>query len=108
MSSENQKKNTIEGSDISAQGNVFIGDKKTINVYGMEASEGDVDFVIKFFMFLATLFIITFIVTLFYPGPKKQIIDFIASFAAGGFFGLIALLIVFLVHSKRKSSITIK
>ncbi len=108
MSSSKQQKNTIEGSDISAQGNVFIGDKKTINVYGLEASQRDVDFVIKFFMFLALLFIITFIVSLFFPGPKEGIADFIASFAAGGFFGLMALLIVFLVHSKRKSSITIK
>ncbi len=108
MSSENQQKNTIEGSEISAQGDVHIGDKKTINVYGVEASQRDVDFVIKFFMFLALLFIITFIVSLFFPGPKKGIVDFIASFAAGGFFGLIALLIVFLVRSKKQSSITIK
>lgn len=108
MSSANQQKNTIEGSEISAQGNVHIGDKKTVNVYGIEASQRDVDFVIKFFMLLALLFIITFIVTLFFPGPKKGIVDFIASFAAGGFFGLTALLIVFLVRSKKKSSITIK
>lgn len=108
MSSTNNQKNTIEGSEISAKGDVYIGDKKTVNVYGVEASQGDVDFVIKFFMLLALLFIITFIVTLFFPGPKKGITDFIASFAAGGFFGLIALLIVFLVRSKKKSSITIK
>lgn len=108
MNSENQKKNTIEGSEISAQGNVHIGDQKTVNVYGIEASQRDVDFVIKFFMLLALLFIITFIVSLFFPGPKKGIVDFIASFAAGGFFGLIALLIVFLVQSKKKASIIIK
>ena len=108
MISENQQKNTIEGSKISAKGNVHIGDKKTVNVYGIEASQRDLDFVIKFFMLLSLLFIITFIVTLFFPGPKKSIVDFIASFAAGGFFGLTALLIVFLVRSKKKSSITIK
>ena len=108
MSSENQQKNTIESSKISAQGDVHIGDKKTVNVYGVEASQRDVDYVIKFFMLLAFLFIITFIVSLFFPGPKKGVVDFIASFAAGGFFGLIALLIVFLVRSKNKSYITIK
>ena len=67
MSSENQQKNTIEGSEISAQGNVHIGDTKTVNVYGVEASQRDVDFVIKFFMLLALLFI-----CLLYTSPSPR------------------------------------
>lgn len=103
MSSQTSQKNTIEGASIESQGNVSIGDQKTINVYGMEANSRDVEFVIKFFVVLMGVFAIaslTFLV--FNPA------NYIASFAAGGFFVLLALLIVVLIRSKKHSSINIK
>ena len=36
MSASNKQKNTVEGTSIEAQGDVTIGDRKTINVYGMK------------------------------------------------------------------------
>lgn len=97
------QKNTVTGTSIHTQGDVTIGDRKTINVYGMEANSKDVEFVIKFFMILMGIFAlasITFLV--FNPA------NYIASFAAGGFFVLLALLIVVLLRSKRHSNINIK
>ena len=99
----NKQKNTVEGTSIEAQGDVTIGDRQTINVYGMEANSKDVEFVTKFFMALMGIFAIA-CVTFLVLNPK----NFIASFAAGGFFVLLALLIVILVRSKRHSNINVK
>lgn len=94
------KKSKIKGRDIT------IGD--TINIYGIEASQKDVDFVIKFFMVLGLLFAIAFFITLFFPGPKEELTDFISTFAAGGFCTLLLLFIVFLVRSKNQATINLK
>lgn len=107
MAAPNKEKNKVEKSKIKTKGDVTIGDQKTINIYGMQASQKDVDFVIKFFMGLVALFAIAFFITLFFPGPKKGITDFIATFAAGGFCTLLLLFIVFLVRSKNQSNIHI-
>jgi len=107
MGAAKKQKNVVEGTTIETEGNVTIGDQKTINIYGMEASQKDVDFVIKFFMGLVLLFAIAFFITLFFPGPKEQLTDFISTFAAGGFCTLLLLFIVFLVRSKNQSSIKI-
>jgi hypothetical protein len=103
MSVSSKQKNTVDGTSIETKGDVTIGDQKTINVYGMEANSRDVEFVIKFFVILMGVFAIaslTFLV--FNPA------NYIASFAAGGFFVLLALLIVILIRSKRHSGIHIK
>lgn len=96
------QKNTVEGTSIEAQGNVNIGDRKTINVYGMEANTKDVEFVIKFFMILMGVFAIACLIFLMF-NPA----NYIASFAAGGFFVLLALLIVVLIRSRRHSHINV-
>ena len=108
MGAKKKERNKIEDSDIDVGGNMHIGDHKTINIYGIEASQKDVDFVIKFFMALVLLFAIAFFITLFFPGPKEEITDFISTFAAGGFCTLLLLFIVFLVRSKNQSPINIK
>lgn len=103
MGVSRKQKNTVDGTSIETKGDVTIGDQKTINVYGMEANSRDVEFVIKFFVILMGVFAIaslTFLV--FNPA------NYIASFAAGGFFVLLALLIVILIRSKRHSGIHIK
>lgn len=102
MAESNTQKNTFEGS-IEAGGNVNLGDQKTINVYGVPASSKDIQFVIKFFLFLMGLFAISSIVFLVF-NPA----NYIASFAAGGFFVLLALLIVVLAKIKRQAPINIK
>lgn len=101
MAESNVQKNTFEGS-IEAQGNVNLGDQKTINVYGMEANRKDIEFVIKFFLILMGVFAISSIVFLVF-NPA----NYIASFAAGGFFVLLALLIVVLIRSKKQGPINI-
>lgn len=99
MQSSNQK-NTVEGTSIDAQGDVTIGDQKTINVYGVQANTKDIEFVIKFFVILMGVFAIASLVFLVF-NPA----NYIASFAAGGFFVLLALLIVVLVRSKKQGAI---
>ncbi len=108
MATQKKEKNTVSDTTIEARGDVTIGDRKTINIYGMEATERVVNFVIKFFMALIGLFAITFLITLFLPQPKKELTDFISTFAAGGFCALIILFLVFLVRSRNQSSINIK
>ncbi len=103
MTEQTTKKNTVEGTTIESQGNVTIGDQKTINVFGAQANSKDVEFVIKFFMVLMGVFAIASLVFLVL-NPA----NFIASFAAGGFFVLLALLIVVLIRSRRQAAIHIK
>ncbi len=67
MTVKKQEKNIIQGSDISAGGDVNIGDKTTINVYGLEANKGDLEFVIKLYVGLIGLFAIASIVFLVSP-----------------------------------------
>jgi len=103
MVDSNNQKNTVAGTTIETQGDVTIGDRKTINVYGMEANSRDVEFVIKFFMILMGIFAIASLAFLVF-NPA----NYIASFAAGGFFVLLALLIVVLIRSKRHAHINVK
>jgi hypothetical protein len=103
MSASNKQKNTVEGTSIEAQGDVTIGDRKTINVYGMETNSRDIEFVMKFFMVLMGVFAIA-CVTFLVLNPK----NIIASFAAGGFFVLLALLIVVLIRSRQHPHINVK
>jgi hypothetical protein len=102
MAQSSSNKNTVEGTSIDAQGDVTIGDRKTINVYGVEANAKDIVFVIKFFVVLMSVFAIASLVFLVF-NPA----NYIASFAAGGFFVLLALLIVVLIRSKRQAPINI-
>ena len=104
-----EKRNVIQGSEIDAGKDVNIGDRTTVNVYGMEASKGDLEFFIKFFMGLIAVFAIAFLVFLiWFPDPKSTIFDYIKAFVCGGVFALVTLLLVFLLRSKYQSSITIK
>ncbi len=101
MSTTKSQHNTADGATIdTAGGNVKIGD--TINVYGVEAKTKDIEFVIKFFVILMAVFAIASLVFLVF-NPA----NYIASFAAGGFFVLLALLIVVLIRSKKHEPIQI-
>ena len=103
MGHTSNQKNTVEGTSIDAQGDVTIGDQKTINVYGVQANTKDIEFVIKFFVVLMAVFAIASLVFLVF-NPA----NYIASFAAGGFFVMLALLIVVLIRSKKQGAIHIK
>lgn len=105
MSSIENKKNSIEGSSISAKGNVSIGDRTTVNqIFKMEATQGDLDFFTKFYMVLIAIFAIASLILLF-PQPKNSVSEYIGSFAAGGFFALGSLILVFFLRSKKQISI---
>ncbi|NER11606.1 hypothetical protein SAMN06265375_10324 [Muriicola jejuensis] len=95
MGTSKKAKNTARDSEFNAGGNINLGDTKTINVYGLEANKKDIEFVIKFFVLLMGLFAISSVLFLVFD-PK----NYIASIAAGGFFALLALLIVVLIRSK--------
>ncbi|MBN2175741.1 MAG: hypothetical protein JW731_16545 [Bacteroidales bacterium] len=106
MSPIKKVKNTADGSTINAGGKVSIGDRTTINqVFNMDATQGDLDFFTKFYMVLIAIFAIAMLVLLFYPWPKNSLFDYLGSFAAGGFFALGSLILVFFLRSKQKSSI---
>lgn len=106
MSSTKKVKNSTDGSTITAGGRVNIGDRTTINqVFKMDATQGDLDFFTKFYMVLIAIFAIATLVLLIFPQPKHSLIDYIGSFAAGGFFALGSLILVFFLRSKQKSSI---
>ena len=100
-----KSKNVVQGSEIEAGGDVNIGDRTTINVYGFEANKKDLEFVIKFYMGLIVLFAIAALVFLVYPAPKENLQDYVAAFAAGGFFALASLLLVVFIKANRESSI---
>jgi hypothetical protein len=106
MSPAKKKKNVLESSKISAKRNVNIGDRTTINVYGLEANQGDLEFVIKIYGGLVGFFAIAALVLLVTPKPVIFPNDYIASFAAGGFFALGSLILVVFLRSKQKSSIS--
>ncbi|ARV12217.1 hypothetical protein BTO09_07560 [Gilvibacter sp. SZ-19] len=98
MADIKNQRNTADGASIDAGGDVSIGD--TINVYGVNADRKDIEFVIKFFVGLMALFAIASLVFLVL-NPS----NYIASFASGGFFVLLALLIVVLIRTKRHSDV---
>lgn len=102
MSNSHTQKNTADGAVIeTGGGDVSIGD--TINIYGVEADRKDIEFVVKFFVFLMALFAIASLVFLIL-NPS----NYIASFASGGFFVLLALLIVVLMRTKRHANVNLK
>lgn len=99
-----KEKNTLTDVDIKAEGNVNIGDKTTINVYGMEANKKDLEFVIRLYAALIAVFAIASLLFMFMPKvadafPK----DYIPSFAAGGFFALSSLVLILFLRSKNQS-----
>ncbi|MCF8368894.1 MAG: hypothetical protein K9G76_07605 [Bacteroidales bacterium] len=106
MSTAKKNKNVIEDSTISAKGDVNIGDKTTINIYGMEATQGELQFAVKLFLSLIALFGLASIAFMFLPDWAKTFPDdFMRSFAAGGFFALSSIILVIFLRSKKQSSL---
>lgn len=100
-----KSKNVVQGSEIEAGGDVNIGDRTTINVYGFEARKKDLEFVIKLYMALIVLFAIAALIFLVYPAPKEKLQDYAAAFAAGGFFALASLLLVVFINANRQPTL---
>lgn len=104
MSKAKNEKNIVVDSTVSAEGDVNIGDRTTINqIFKMEATQGDLDFFTKFYMALIAIFAIVSLILLF-PQPKNSVSEYIGSFAAGGFFALGSLVLVFFLRSKKQIS----
>jgi len=104
MNTSEKRKNTLEGNTIEGK-EVNIGDR--INIYGMETSSKDLEFVIKLFAIIIAGFAIAAGICLFYPGPKEELFDYMGFFASGGFVALASLFLVLLIRSKKQSSINI-
>lgn len=110
METSNTQKNTVEGTDIQAQGNVNIGDKKVINVYGFETNQQEIKMFARIFAILTVLFPLGALFFMIFPSisTKKWPIEFIPSFFCGAFFALCLLFLIFLLRTKNQSSINVK
>ena len=98
-----KNKNTVEGSEFTAQGNINVGDTTTVNVFGMETNQQDFRFFRNFFVGLITFFALATLVLIYWPNPDERM----GSFFCGGFFALSLLALVVMIRSKTKPSITI-
>lgn len=105
MGQKENIKNVIEDSEISAKGDVNIGDRTTINVYGLKANASDLRFAIKVYVALIAIFALASVVFLLWPKPEIFPNDYVASFASGGFFGLGSLILIAFIRSIQNSSI---
>lgn len=109
METSNKQKNTVEGTDIQAQGNVNIGDKKVINVYGFETNQEEIKMFARIFAILAVLFPIGAVVFLMIPNRAQEWpVDFVASLFCGAFFALCLLFVIFLLRNKKQNAINVK
>ena len=102
----NKQKNKVEDTTIQTQGNVTIGDQtqQTFNIYGMEASQNEIKFLVKCFVFLLALFGILAIVFVYWPDTKERL----AVFFCGAFFALCLYFLMVLLRTLRPPSIKIK
>jgi len=99
---EKKKKNFVDDTIIEAEGDVNIGDRKIINVYGMETNQADIKFFAKIFMGLVIFFPLASIIFLVWPNrPELWPNDFVASFFCGAFFALCLLALVFLLRIRQ-------
>lgn len=105
-----KEKNTVEGSEINAEGNVTIGDNKVINVYGLETNQEEIRLFARIFAILTVIFPLGALLFLMFPSisTKKWPIEFIPSFFCGAFFALCLLFLIFLLRTKNQSSINVK
>ena len=101
-----KQKNIVRETDISAGGNVDIGDKTTINVYGMQTNQKELEFWIKVYGILILLFGAATMFSLFFPEKNDWPTDYITFFASGGFFALVSLFLVVFLKSKNQHSIS--
>ena len=109
MDAEKTQKNALDNSQVSAQGDVNIGDRTTINVYGLKADQKDLEFIMKVYVVLIALFAIATIAFMIVPEIAKRFPDdYIRSFAAGGFFALGSIILIMFLRSKKQSSLTKK
>lgn len=108
MGTKKKVKNKLEGSSLESDGDINIGDRKVINVYGMETNQADIKFFAKIFMGLVIFFPLASIIFLVWPNrPELWPNDFVASFFCGAFFALCLLALVFLLRI-RQHSINVK
>lgn len=104
MGAAKKMKNTVEGTEIDAGGNVNIGDRTTVNVYGFETNQGEIKFFARVFVALLVFFAVAAIVLIYWPNPEQNL----ASFFCGAFFALCLLFLIILMHSSRQASINVK
>jgi hypothetical protein len=103
MGAVKKEKNTVSDTTIKTEGDVTIGDRQTINVFGTKADSSDIEFAIKVFVILMAVFGVTCLVFMAWT-PRKTPADV----AAGAFFVLLLIFIVVLIRVKRHPSINIK
>ena len=106
MGAIKKQKNIVDDTTIQTQGDVTIGDhtKQTFNIYGMEASQNEIKFLVKCFVFLLTLFGILAVVFVYWPDTKERL----AVFFCGAFFALCLYFLMVLIRTLRPPSIKIK
>ena len=102
MGATKQQKNTVEDTTIKTKGDVIIGDRHTINVFGTKADTSDIRFAIRVFVILMAVFGLASVAFMAWT-PRKTPADM----AAGGFFVLLLIFIVVLIKVKSHSSINI-
>ena len=101
-----KQKNKVDDTTIQTQGNVTIGDqtKQTFNIYGMEASQNEIKFFAKCFVFLLAMFGILAVVFVYWPNPEERL----AVFFCGAFFALCLYFLIVLLRTLRPPTIKIK
>ena len=107
MGTVKTQKNSVEDSSIETEGgDVTIGDhtEQTFNIYGMEASQKEITFFMKCFMFLLALFGILTVVFVYWPDSEERL----AVFFSGAFFALCLYFLIVLLRTIRPQSIKIK
>jgi hypothetical protein len=106
MGALKKQKNVVEDTTIKTQGDVTIGDrtKQTFNIYGMEASQNEIKFFAKCFVFLLALFGILAVIFVYWPNPEERL----AVFFCGAFFALCLYFLIVLLRTLRPPSIKIK
>ena len=106
MGALKKQKNVVEDTTIETRGDVTIGDrtKQTFNIYGVEASQTEIKFLVKCFVFLLAMFGILAIIFVYWPDTKERL----AVFFCGAFFALCLYFLVVLLRTLRPPSIKIK
>lgn len=101
------EKNKLKDSDIDSGRDTHIGDikktKQTFNIYGMEASQSEITFFTRSFVFLLALFGIMAVVLVYWPNPEVKL----ASFFCGAFFALCLYFLIVLLKTSGKLSVNV-
>ena len=98
------QKNVVSNTEIEAGGDVQIGDKTTINVFGLPTDESFFRTVNYFFMGLVMFFSVGFVISLFVPPNKSEMTDYINTFLIASFAFLTIICILLLNHGKASIS----